>query len=230
MSTKIHILVLLTLLLCSEVSFSQEISKDADKKPATRVTESYLSIFLSLGTTNLNYGKLNSTFSDHKSSIIGKQIGVSFNAGIAPQYSLVSELYFITKGGKLKATNPLTNIEITTQVYSFELPVLARFHFGNFHVNAGPSIAYNFYGTQKVDNIKATIAFNNSIKGFNRWEAGAQLGGGYTFQSRKERKMFLGVRYHYGLSDLSNGQEIYSRSLVISLYFSKPWIVTKEKV
>ena len=45
------------------------------------------------------------------------------------------------KGGKLKANNPLTTSESTLHLNTLELPVLARFHFGKFYVNAGPSIS-----------------------------------------------------------------------------------------
>ena len=91
----------------------------------------------------------NSTLADYKKSNNGIQAGASFQAGITPGFSLVSELYFMRKGGKLKANNPLTTSESSLRLNTIELPVLARFHFGKFYVNAGPSIAYNLSGNKE---------------------------------------------------------------------------------
>ena len=66
--------------------------------------------------------------------------GHPFRQVLRPHFSLVSELYFIRKGGKLKANNPLTTNESTLRLNTIELPVLARFHIGKFYMNAGPSI------------------------------------------------------------------------------------------
>src|SRR5439155_24675052 len=98
-------------------------------------------------STNLNYGSSNSALTDYKKPVLGAQIGMSFQAGITPKFSIVPELYFMMKGGKLKANNPVTNNETTLRLYTLELPVLARFHFGKLYMNAGPSIAYNLGGT-----------------------------------------------------------------------------------
>jgi hypothetical protein len=48
------------------------------------------------------------------------------------------------------------------------------------------------------------------------------MGGGYRFHT-KRKSILLDVRYNYGLTDISNGKEMYNRSLIISLHFSKPW-------
>jgi hypothetical protein len=107
----------------------------------------YLDPVIKLVGTNFYYGNSNSALKDYKRQILGAQAGITFHAGITSRFALVAELYLNMKGGKLKAGNPLTNSETVYRLYPIELPVLARFYMGRFYANAGPSIAYNFYGT-----------------------------------------------------------------------------------
>lgn len=187
-----------------------------------QVTATYLDFLLNIVSTNVNYGNSNSSLADHKKSTFGAQVGASFQAGITPRVSLVSELYFIMKGGALTANNPLTTNRTTLRFYELELPVLARFNIRKFYVNAGPSIAYNFYGTRKMEGSTKAISFNSSADGFKRVDAGIQMGAGYRFKV-KQKSVVLDVRYTYGLSNISNDREMYNRYLNISLRFSKPW-------
>lgn len=204
-----------TLLMASAcLAFSQK--TDTAKTPKT-----YLDPLLNLISTNLNYGDANSKLSDYKKSIIGAQVGVSFQAGVTSNFSLVPELYFTTKGGKLKDGNPLSNQASTVHLYAIEIPVLARFHFCEFHVNAGPSIAYNFYGTRNINDQTTDLAFNNT--GYKRFDAGLQAGGGYTFHT-KTKRIALDLRYNYGLTNISHGQEMYNRSFIVSIHVSKAWL------
>ncbi len=184
------------------------------------VQPTYLDFFLSGVSTNLNYGNLNKSLSDYKKDAQGVQIGVSLQSGISHHFSLVSELALVMKGGKLKADNPLTDKESILRFYGVEIPVLARFHFGKFHLNAGPSVAYTFYGTQKLDGSTTDLSFKNSIGGYKRFEGGVQFGGGYTFLV-KQKRVSLDIRYCYGLTNISADKEIYNRSLLIRLHISK---------
>jgi hypothetical protein len=180
----------------------------AQNGDSTKTAKTYLDPVLNLVSTNLNYGTGNSILSDYQKPVLGAQIGVAFQAGITSSFSLVSECYFSMKGGKLTAGNPLTTQASAIRLYSFELPILARFHFSEFHINAGPSIAYNFYGT--------------GLKDYEHLDAGLQAGGGYTFHTKRKRIM-LDMRYNYGLTNISNRQEIYNRSFVVSIHVSKAW-------
>jgi hypothetical protein len=203
-------------------SFGQTTGIKSDTIKGRAQTKTYLDLVLNLVSTNLNYGSANSSLTDYKKSVLGAQVGMSFRAGITPHLSLVPELYLIMRGGELKTNNPITGDKSTLRLYTLEMPVLARFHFGRFHVNAGPSIAYNVYGTRKMEDQTTTLVFNNTASGFKRWDAGIQLGGGYSFPT-KRKNIVLDVRYNYGLTNLSYGQEMYNRSLIISLHFTKPW-------
>jgi len=189
---------------------------------AERTTKTYFDLVINGVSTSLNYGGSNSSVEDYKKEVKGIQVGVSFEAGITPAFSVVSEFYFMMKGGKLKSGNPLTNSEITQRLYGLELPVLARFHFGQFHINVGPSIAYNLSGTRKVNGASTDIAFKSSSNDFRPFEAGAQAGGGYTFHI-KQKRVALDLRYNYGLTNISRSQEIHNRSFVVSIHTSAPW-------
>jgi hypothetical protein len=187
-----------------------------------RTAKTYLDLMVNVVSTNLNYGSSNSSLADYKKSVNGIQAGFSFQAGITPGFSLVSDLYFLRKGGKLKTNNPLTANESTLRLNTLELPILARFHFGKFYMNTGPSIAYTMNGTRKTDGLSTDLSFNNSQQGFKRLDAGIQIGGGYMFQI-KQKRLALDIRYNYGLTNISHDQQMYNRGLMISLNFSKPW-------
>lgn len=207
MKKRSHITMLLALLFVSAASFSQT---------------TYLDPVINLVGTNFNYGNANSSLKDYKKSVLGVQVGATFQAGITKHFSIVPEFYFMSKGGKLKDNNPLNSKETTTHLYSFELPVLARFHMGAVYLNAGPSIAYNLGGTNKIENSSKDIAFDNISDGFKHWDAGIQAGAGFEFPF-KQKRVAIDLRYNYGLTNISYGQEAYNRSFIVSIHFSRAW-------
>ncbi len=223
MKNNVKIGFILSMIFLSRSTFAQMTEMVSEKIKTDKVTETYLDVLLNVVSTNINYGKSNSDFSNYKKSVFGAQLGASFQAGITPTFSLVPEVYLIMKGGKLEANNPLTAKKTTLRLYTVELPILARFHFGKFYANAGPSIAYSFSGTQKMEDSTTESIFKNSGGDFKRWDAGIQAGAGYRFKV-KQRNASLDVRYTYGLTNISNGsQEMYNRYLNISLHITKPW-------
>lgn len=187
-----------------------------------RVAKTYLDLMVNGINTNIDYGRSNSAVAEYKKSVKGIQAGLSFQAGITPAFSLVSELYFIRKGGKLKNNNPLTTKESALRLNTLELPVLARFHVGRFYVNAGPSIAYNLSGKSKTDGETTKLSFKNSTDGFKRFDAGVQMGAGFEFPL-KQKRVALDLRYVHGLTNITHGRELYNRALMISVHFSKRW-------
>lgn len=90
--------LILGMIILSGNSFGQ--TNGTGKIKGERVTETYLDLVLNVVSTNLNYGGSNSDLSDYKKSTLGAQVGVAFQAGITPKFSLASELYFIMKGGE----------------------------------------------------------------------------------------------------------------------------------
>ena len=223
MKKQIHAALLIGMVFLCANTFGQTTESGPVKTKAVEKTaKSYLDLMVNVVSTNLNYGSSNSALADYKKSVNGIQAGLSFQAGITHRFSLVSDLYFIRKGGKLTTNNPLFVKESTLRFYTIELPVLARFHFGKLYMNAGPSIAYNLKGTSKIDGLTTDLSFNNSSEVFKRFDAGIQIGGGYMFQI-KEKRLALDIRYNYGLTNISQSKEMYNRSLMISMNYSKPW-------
>jgi Outer membrane protein beta-barrel domain len=188
----------------------------------TKTAKTYLDLMVNVVSTNLNYGAANGTLSDYKKSTNGIQAGISFQAGITPAFSIVSELYFMRKGGKLKAGNPFTTAESTLRLNTIELPLLARIHAGRFYINAGPSIAYNFSGKRTLDDLSTKLSFDNSNAGIKRFDAGVQVGGGVEFPF-KQRRIAIDIRYAYGLTNISYDKQMYNRAIMISVHFSKAW-------
>jgi hypothetical protein len=211
------------MIFLSAATFAQtkapELKKTDNSKKAAKT---YLDLMVNVVSTNLNYGGTNSSLTDYKKTANGIQAGASFQAGITPGFSVVTELYFMRKGGKLKTDNPLTTSESSLHLNTIELPVLARFHFGKFYVNAGPSIAYNLSGNRKIEDISTKLSFKNSVDGFKRFDAGIQVGGGVEFPF-KQRRIALDIRYNYGLTNISYNKEMYNRAVMVSVHFSKPW-------
>lgn len=80
----------------------------SENGPGAREAQTSLHLLLNAVSTNFNYGKSNSAMSDYKKPVIGAQVGLSFQAGVTPRFSMVSETYFIMKGGKMESNNPLT--------------------------------------------------------------------------------------------------------------------------
>jgi len=223
MKKQITVALVIGMVLLYANTFGQTKELGPEKiKKADKTAKTYLDLMVNVVSTNLNYGSSNSALADYKKSVNGIQAGLSFQAGITSRFSLVSDLYFIRKGGKLKTDDQLSFNESTLRFYTIELPLLARFHLGEFYMNAGPSIAYNLKGTSKIDGLTTDLSFNNSSEGFNRFDAGIQIGGGYMFQI-KEKRLALDIRYNYGLTNISHNKEMYNRGIMISMNYSKPW-------
>ena len=187
-----------------------------------------LNLLVNAVTTNLNYGKTNSTLQPYKKNITGVQLGASFQAGITPMFSVVTETYFMMKGAALKTDNPITANKSTLRLYTAEIPVLARLQFGRVYINSGPYVAYTLTGRIKTEGSQTTpeksttLSFRNSPDGFKRWEMGVQAGAGYVFHVKKIH-LALDVRYGYGLTNISRDLERYNRALNISVLVFKPW-------
>lgn len=223
MKKRVEFGLVLSMIFLSLVTFGQmKASESKNDNSGKGTPKTHLDLMVNVVRTNLNYGGANSDLADYKKSRNGIQAGASFQAGITPAFSLVSELYFMRKGGELKSNNSLTTHESNLYLNTIELPVLGRFHFGKFYMNAGPSIAYNLSGNKKVKDISTKLSFQNSTEGVKRFDAGIQMGGGVEFPF-KEKRIALDIRYNYGLTNIAYTKEIYNRAVMISAHFSKPW-------
>lgn len=178
-------------------------------------------------TTNYNYGKLNNALAPYKKNFTGLQAGFSYQAGITRIFSVVPELYFAMKGGRLKENNPITTGKSTLRIYSLEMPVLARLHCNQLYLNAGPYTGYNVGGRLKVEASGTTphsstkVSFGNGVSDLKHWDFGWMAGAGYNL-NLKRSVLTLDARYSYGLTKLSHDVARYNRVLNISLAVSKP--------
>ena len=223
MKQTVQTTILMAMIFLSFACFGQSnVNTTVPIKQVKKTAKTYFDLMVNVTSTNIYYGESNSALSDYKKSSKGIQAGTSFQAGITPSFSLVSEFYFMRKGGKLKAGNPLTTSESSLLFNTLELPVMARFHAGKFYFNAGPSIAYNLSGKREINDLSSKLSFTNTGEGFKRFEAGIQMGGGIEIPF-KEKRIALDIRYVHGLTNLSYDKEIYNRGLMISVHFSKPW-------
>ena len=223
MKKNLQAAIIFSMIFLSSNVFGQTITvKPEQTKIQENSSNTYFDLLLNLVGTNLNYGKSNAALRDYKKAVLGAQVGMSFQAGLTPQLSVVSEFYFMMKGGELKASNPLTTNKTTLRLYTLELPVLVRYNVGKFYLNAGPSIAYNLMGDKKIADVSKSVSFNDATDNFKRWDAGIQMGAGYRFKIR-QKSVVLDARYSYGLTNISYGQEMYNRNLNVSLHFSKAW-------
>jgi hypothetical protein len=223
MKKQIQTGLILIMIILSANTFGQTNEIRSEKVKDNKVTEkTYLSILLNMVNTNINYGNSNSSLADNKKTVQGAQIGATFQAGITPKFSLVSEFYFIMKGGRLKENKSAGIANTTLRLYTIELPVLTRLEIGKAYVDAGPSIAYTLWATKKIGDVSTSVSFNKSTEGFKRWDAGVQMGAGYRFKI-KQKPVALDIRYSYGLSKISNGEEMHNRYLNVGLYITNIW-------
>lgn len=192
----------------------------ANNAHGQRKVETYFDLMINMASTHINYGKDNRSLAGYKKSTRGLQAGVSLQRGISSNFSLVTELYYIRKGGKLKENNPLTQAPSTIRLHSLELPVLARLHLGRFYVNAGPSIAWNLGGYQSIDGKFTRFSFGNDAGSIAHFEGAMQMGGGIQFPF-KQKRLAIDLRYNHGLTNISRQQEMYNRGIMISVRISK---------
>ena len=209
------------MIFLSALSFGQSMETGTPITPNTKPTSTtHLDFFINGVGTNLYYGSSNSALSDYKKPALGVQVGMSCQREYSPLFSTVTELYFIMKGGMLKEDNPLTDLESIFRLYTIEMPVLARFQLGKFNLIAGPSIAWNFDAMQKTNGAKNDISFKDEPGGIKRFDAGIQVGGGYSFVVNQKR-VSLDVRYCHGLTNISYDKEMYNRCVLVSLHIAK---------
>jgi len=184
---------------------------------------SHVSILINNVNSRLNYGAMNSSLQGHKKDLRGLQAGLSWQAGVTKHLSLVTEAYFVKKGGTVKADNPVDGMKSSLKLYTVEVPVLARFHAGKFYVNAGPYANYIVSGKKFSDSEGTqSIRFGSGAGDFKKWDFGVQGGAGYQFSLKKTR-MALDVRYTHGLTSIAADKDLYNRTINISILVHRSW-------
>ena len=99
MKQKLIISILVGMIFFSATAFGQaEKSASATIGKEKKTAKTYLDLMVNVVSTNINYGGANTSLAEYKKSSNGIQAGASFQAGITPAFSVVSELYFMRKG------------------------------------------------------------------------------------------------------------------------------------
>lgn len=134
---------------------------------------------------------------------VGWHAGVFAKVPLAKGVSLQPELLYSNKGSKLNYTDQLIGVgEYRFNLNYWELPVLLSFNIAeNFHINAGPYIAY--LSKADITDINENGTVDQLVKlnedSFKRWDAGAAAGIGFDVE-----KFTLGARYTLGLTKINN--------------------------
>jgi hypothetical protein len=182
--------------------------------------DSHVAILINMVNSKLNYGEMNSSLKHYSKNVRGLQAGLSWQAGITKNFSILSEAYFISKGGRLTGGNPLNEVGSTLRLYTAEIPVLARIHVGGFYFNTGPYANYIFSGKKSESESSESISFGREADDFTRWETGMQAGAGYEFKLKK-RKLALDFRYTHGMTSVSRSADLYSRTINVTVLIYK---------
>lgn len=220
---KVTMAALISMSLISlQAAAQQEVNETGYRRNETRTAQTRLEPMINMAAASFRYTGGDNALADYSHSVKGLRAGLSFQAGITPSFSLVSDLYYLRKGGKLDDGNPLTTGASTIRLHAIELPVLARVHLGRFYVNAGPSIGYIINGKQKINDLSVKLLFDHSANGYKRFDAGVQAGAGF-YLPFKQKTLGLDIRYNHGLTRISRNTEMYNRALMFSVHFSKAW-------
>ncbi|HFA51353.1 MAG TPA: PorT family protein [Bacteroidetes bacterium] len=138
------------------------------------------------------------------------EIGVSENFAVQP------ELAFVQKGVKLPS---IAGDNFKLRLNYLEVPVLAKYKFGNETVNAfvaaGPSFGYAITGSQEEGGNKETFK-GSDWDGFNRFELSGSVGGGAGLNVNAGQ-VFFDFRYLFGISNIADDNDITSHNKGINI-------------
>jgi hypothetical protein len=156
---------------------------------------------------NLSNQAINST--NGEKFKVGYQGGVGLNIStLMKNFSFQPEINFVNKG---------TTIEVGShkEKYNFnylEVPVLAKYSFGMFYVNAGPSVGYLVGKDKKLE------ATYGDLKKIN---LEVQMGGGVAIPAGPG-KVIVDARYGLGLNNISDvsGTNVKNRSILLSVGYA----------
>ncbi|MFV0529812.1 MAG: porin family protein [Flavobacteriales bacterium] len=145
----------------------------------------------------------------NEKSKVGFQGGVGLNILTgAGGFSVQPELNFVSKGTSFKTRGKKENYNLNY----LELPVLAKYSFGQVYVNAGPSIGFLL---GQSDKSKVAIGEMKKI------DFGIQMGAGVAIPAGPG-KVIVDGRYNLGLSNISDvkSADIKNRGIMVSVGYA----------
>jgi hypothetical protein len=192
---KRHLVLILGIVLCS-TAYSQNIIPKIGGSLAN----------VSLGDDLKDDG------ADYKNKA-GLVVGVAFEFPIEKGFSIQPELLFHQKGYREEANDGGVNAKLKVALNYLELPVMFKYNFSNFYINAGPSIAYGVGGKYEIEASSQSQSFSESGKVKfgkasdnvnddkfyvdNAVDFGLQFGGGVKIA----KLIVVDLRYGLGLSN-----------------------------
>jgi hypothetical protein len=166
-------------------------------------------------------------------SKIGFMGGLGINRELDENFSLQLEFLLIEKGFQGSFDFLGDKLTLRTRLYYFELPILAKYSFGNddlqFYLNAGPALGYALGGKLSGEDTTASVVFSETPKPKeyffnNRLDLSLQAGLGLALAAGSG-KLLLDARYGYSFSHLLNSpkgvnqSDYKNQNRVISLTF-----------
>lgn len=131
-----------------------------------------------------------------------------------PNFAIQPELNYVTKGFKVHENFDLKLFDVplpvgltaVSQFRYIEMPLLAKAKLGKLYFLAGPTFGYTLKGNLET---RARLVleydlFDTKINldkvGYDRWEVGGMVGGGFAFPAFNGGQIFLDARYSQGFT------------------------------
>ncbi len=147
-------------------------------------------------------------------TITTTNFGVVSELELHPNFAIQPELSYVTKGFKVPENFDLelfnvpllVGITAVSQFRYIEMPLLAKAKLGNFYLLAGPTFGYAMKGNLETrarlileyDLFDTKINLDNV--GYERWEVGGMVGGGFAIPAFNGGQIFLDARYSHGFT------------------------------
>ena len=170
-----------------------------------------------VGALNLsNFGGSDATGFDNR---VGFSVGGFVRIPMSPMWSFQPELEYAAKGAKTTDNSSGTPATATLDLNYLEMPLLFRVAApstpaGRLFAEVGPAIAVKLDCTVSVSSggLSASTSCNNFGGDVKSFDVGGMIGAGYEFPMGS-RALSLGVRYNYGLMELSSASNTKNRNL-----------------
>ncbi|MCB0517285.1 MAG: PorT family protein [Lewinellaceae bacterium] len=147
-------------------------------------------------------------------SITTTNFGIVSEIALHPNFAIQPELSYVTKGFKVHENFDLKLFDVplpvgltaVSQFRYLEMPILAKAKVGKFYFLAGPTFGYAMKGNLET---RARLVleydlFDTKINldkvGYDRWEVGGMVGGGFAFPAFNGGQIFLDARYSHGFT------------------------------
>ena len=159
---------------------------------------------------------------DDVSSIIGLNLGLTYEHALSDRLSIQPELHFIQKGAKVEFDDFFGSGEISTTLNYLELAVMGKYTIadigddGGLYLGITPHLGFGLSGKYKFEfeGESETEDVDFDDDGLNRMDFGVGFGLGASFGN-----IYLDVRYNLGLANVADDDDftINNRGILIGV-------------